>query len=80
MLEKICDLLNLSIEAGLGRRLAQAQVKQDAQNPNLYIISQENVAETLMLAYALSVRAKEFVQTANLSFQANRIGAHSQPI
>lgn len=78
MLEKICNLLNLSVEAGLGRQLAQAQVKQDAQNPNHYVIFKDNAAETLMLAYALSLQAKEVVHATNISFQAIRIETHFQ--
>lgn len=72
MLEKqICNLLNLSANAGLGRRLIEGKVKQDAQNPHQFIIVKENVVEASALACALTLRAKEI--KANLYFQAERI-------
>jgi|GEM_PF-4793314 len=72
MLEKqICNLLNLSASAGLGRRLTEGQVKQDAQNPNRFIIVKENVVEASALACALTLRAS--ATKANLNFKAERI-------
>lgn len=60
MVESICNLLGLNLAAGLGRRLAEAEIKQDAQNPNLfYILPKDNVVEGTALAHALSVRARE---------------------
>jgi hypothetical protein len=60
MIETICDLLDLNIEAGLGRRLAEAEIKQDPQNPQLfYILSKNDVVETATLAHALSTLARE---------------------
>ncbi len=60
MAESICNLLNLDLAAGLGRRLAQIKIMQDSQNPNLfYIFSTDDVVEAAALAHALSVRANK---------------------
>lgn len=70
--EQLCNLLNLSANAGLGRRLIEGKVKQlDVQNPNHFIITQDNVVEASALAHALTLRAKEI--KTNLYFQAERI-------
>jgi hypothetical protein len=62
MAEKICNLLKLDIKAGLGRRLAKIEVKQDAKDSKLfYIFPKDDVVEALMLAHALSVRAQEIL-------------------
>lgn len=63
MTEQICNLLNLDLTAGLGRRLAQQKITQDSLNPNLfYIIPTTDVVEAATLAYALSVRANTVLQ------------------
>jgi hypothetical protein len=54
--------LDLNLAAGLGRRLVEAEIKQDAMNPNLfYIFPKNDVVEGAALAHALSVRAKEIL-------------------
>lgn len=72
MAEKFCNLLNLDINAGLGRRLAEAEIKPDAENTDLYyILSRENVVEAAALADALSVRAEK-LHLRNVRFKPVR--------
>ncbi len=73
MVENICNLLDLDLKAGLGRRLAEVEIKQDPQNPNLFYILSKNVVEAFTLAYALSVQAKEILHLENVCFRAERI-------
>jgi hypothetical protein len=73
MTERICDLLNLSISAGLGRRLAAAEIKQDATESNLFHIrSNDSVVEASTLARALSVLAEEVLHLEGVHFRAVR--------
>lgn len=78
MVETICNLLDLNRNAGLGRRLAEVEIKQDSQNPNLYILSKDDVVEASTLAYALSVLAKEILHLENVHFREMRISSVCQ--
>ncbi len=73
MVERICNLLDLSLKAGLGRRLAEADLRQDARDPNLfYILYKDDGVEATSLAYALSVLAGENSHFNHLRFKALR--------
>ena len=73
MAERIYDLLGLNRAAGLGRRLAEVEVKQDDKHPESFlIISADDVVEALSLAYALSVLAGEILHLKDVSFRAAR--------
>ncbi len=70
----ICNRLNLNIKAGLGRRLAEAEIKLDANNPYLfYIRVKGNAVEALRLAKALSIRAEKVLLIKDMRFEAVRI-------
>ncbi|MBN1995304.1 MAG: hypothetical protein JW953_21630 [Anaerolineae bacterium] len=74
MIEKICDLLNLDIKAGLGRRLLETEIRQDVKDPTLfYIHSKEDISEAFSLAHALSVLAEKVLNLENVHFKAERI-------
>lgn len=63
MTERICKLLDLDLSAGLGRRLAETEIRQDPQNSNhFYIFPKDDVVEAATLAHALSVRATEVLR------------------
>lgn len=76
MTEQICNLLNLNLTAGLGRRLAETEIRQDSQNPNLfYIFPTTDVVEAATLANALSVRANAVLHK-KVRFTAIRTVVH----
>jgi hypothetical protein len=76
----VCNLLDLNLTAGLGRRLADADIKQDVQNSNLfYIFPKDDVVEAATLAHALSIQAKE-VRHLQLCFVPIRTSASHQRI
>ncbi|HMQ53405.1 MAG TPA: hypothetical protein PKE64_28095 [Anaerolineae bacterium] len=61
MAEKLCALLGLNTVAGLGRRLLEAEIRQDSKNANLYYLrSKQHGTEAMTLAYALSLLAKTY--------------------
>jgi hypothetical protein len=72
IVESLCELLDLNINAGLGRRLTEAQIKQDTTDPNLFYIRSQDVAEAFMLAQALSVRAEKILHL-NMRFRPEPI-------
>ncbi len=67
--EKICVLLKLNIKAGLGLRLAEAEVKQDATDPNLFYIRSKDIVDALGLANALSILAEKIMHL-NIRFRS----------
>lgn len=72
MAENLCSLLGLNTTAGLGRRLIEAEVRQDTKNANLYYIrSKQHYIDAMTLAYALSLLAKTF-KKEDLHFRAER--------
>lgn len=74
MVEQICNLLNLNVNAGLGRRLIDVEINQDAQNPNLFnLFPKQTMVQMASLAVALSIRADEILGPGNLSFKARHI-------
>ncbi|MBE7551038.1 MAG: hypothetical protein HS126_08185 [Anaerolineales bacterium] len=73
MAETICKLLNLDINAGLGRRLAEVEVKQDIKNSNLfYILPKQDVVEATALAHALSIQVEK-LHLENIRFEPVRL-------
>ncbi len=76
MKEKIYELLDLDSRGGLGRRVAVSEVEQNAQDPNLFYIFSDNVVEAILLALALTIRAKE-VFYLDIRFKPGRISSPS---
>ncbi|GIK43236.1 MAG: hypothetical protein BroJett011_70690 [Chloroflexota bacterium] len=73
MVEQICNLLNLNVNAGLGRRLAEVEIKQDIKNSNLfYILPKQDVVEATSLAHALSIQVEK-LHLEDMRFKPVRI-------
>jgi hypothetical protein len=72
MHRNIYELLKLNPHAGLGQRLAQAEINFDARDPNLLIIRHKDVVETLALVQALTKQAEK-LNITELRFKQARI-------
>jgi hypothetical protein len=73
MAEKICNLLKLDTQAGLGRRLVASEIEPDPLNPDSYrILPKDDVVETSKLAYALSIWARDIVHLDHINFKPGR--------
>jgi hypothetical protein len=67
--QEVCTRLDFNPSAGLGRRLAEAMLQQDIENPELFYIYMEDVTQTFTLAYALTILAKDILQLKGLHFK-----------
>jgi len=72
MYQELCAQLNLNIKAGVGRRLALANIIGDMSDPNTFYIASPKVGEAQSLADVLSVWVKT-VQLSHYKFKARRI-------
>lgn len=72
MIQILCQMLQLNIQAGIGRRLAAAIVTGDSTDPNTILIASSKTGEAQSLADVLAIQAEK-LQLSQFKFKAKRI-------
>lgn len=75
MIEEICERLNLNKDAGLRKKLIEAEIRQDNENLDVFYICSKQAS---ILAQGLSARAEEMLE--NIRFREARIFGNPQVV